>query len=442
MNSPTSDDILELLVLAREPNAPEEVTRRLNERLRNDALAREVVARHLADEASLEMHLGSERVADLIETESSDIADTFLSTRRSLPAPVGRYRWVAALAAILAMVAILSWSQQDPEEEIVQVTGLSGSVQWTGEGGSLVTTLQTGDWLQAGMLESLAADSWAELRFRDGSVVTFFGEATVTISELDQKRLGLRKGGMSASVAPQQNGRPLLVDTPAARLEVLGTQLNVFAKPATTKLAVNEGRVRVIRLADGSHREVTADHQVLASLDVSEPLFVVRRPAFESTWQSSIPEQINYGTYLASDGVQAAPLLWTCEVKEPLMLRVCGLSVSSGDLPPVRLNQDGVIRVKGSLKVAADVYFGLTMHYPDGGFAGKYVAHRKFFSPAGTPPLIDVAIPVNEFTRDKPRFPESPIGLEVVDWWALTINHDAGLVIGDVALTNKEPNQR
>ena len=64
----------------------------------------------------------------------------------------------------------------------------------------------------------------------------------------------------------------MLIHTRTAELEVLGTQLNVEAESATTRLSVNEGRVRLTRLVDGRTAEVTARHQVVATADRTEAL--------------------------------------------------------------------------------------------------------------------------------------------------------------------------
>ena len=53
----------------------------------------------------------------------------------------------------------------------------------------------------------------------------------------------------------------MVIHTPTAKLEVLGTQLNVDSDSTSTVVNVNEGRVRVTRLVDGSVVDVPADPQ-------------------------------------------------------------------------------------------------------------------------------------------------------------------------------------
>ena len=136
------------------------------------------------------------------------------------------------------------------EPEIARITEVNGTLWWTGDGGQVVSDLYVGRSLPGGTLESLSAESWAVWTFRDGSTVTISGPSLVTISEQDQKELHFQEGRLSANVTPQPKGRPMLIHTPTAELEVRGTQLNVDAEPASTVLTVNEGSVRVTRLAE------------------------------------------------------------------------------------------------------------------------------------------------------------------------------------------------
>jgi ferric-dicitrate binding protein FerR (iron transport regulator) len=91
-------------------------------------------------------------------------------------------------------------------------------------------------------LESLSADSWGTLEFRDGSIVTISGRSVLTISERERKELHLRHGRLSVSVARQPADRPMFIYTRTAELEVVGTQFNLDAESSRTSLAVNDAR--------------------------------------------------------------------------------------------------------------------------------------------------------------------------------------------------------
>ena len=134
----------------------------------------------------------------------------------------------------------------------------------------MVNSLNTGDLINGGTLETLAANSWAEIEFFDGSTIWVSGSALLTLSDGEQgKFIHLRRGDLSADVATQPAGKPLRLMTPSAEAEVLGTQFNITAGPDSTRVSVNEGLVSVERLADGSVQEVPANHLVVAALEGS-----------------------------------------------------------------------------------------------------------------------------------------------------------------------------
>ena len=68
------------------------------------------------------------------------------------------------------------------------------------------------------------------------------------------------EGHLAAHVTPQSSGKPMLIHTDAADLEILGTQFNVTADASQTKLIVNQGRVRLKQHTDEQEVEVGAVH--------------------------------------------------------------------------------------------------------------------------------------------------------------------------------------
>ncbi|MBA4388710.1 MAG: hypothetical protein C0404_12065 [Verrucomicrobia bacterium] len=74
------------------------------------------------------------------------------------------------------------------------------------------------------------------------------------------KQIVLEKGKLIASVAKQPEGSPLVVETPNARMTVLGTRLSAKATPGMTRLDVEAGQVRTDRLSDGATTNVPAGH--------------------------------------------------------------------------------------------------------------------------------------------------------------------------------------
>jgi len=351
---------------------------------------------------------------------------------------LARWSWVAVAAAVVVLITGVYLLCPNDELEIVTITEMHGALRWTGDGGRVVRDLGVGSSLRGGTLESLSADSWAVLTFRDGSTVTVSGQSMLTISEDQQKEIHLREGSVSASIAPQPHGQPMLIHTPTARLEVLGTQLNVDAQRTSTTLRVNEGRVRVTRLADGRVADVPADHQVVVSASGLTDFEVGRRPESVRSWQSSLPSGAIYGEWVP-EGVETngtlrtAPMLLDFQTKR-ITLHLAALSVSRGPAPPVVLTPGGKFRIRGQIETAGEVYFGLTTKHVKGGFAGKYVAARKLEVLPQTDDALEIDLRLEEFHPQEKEFADSPIGLELVDWWCFTYNVDAGLSITSVDL--------
>jgi ferric-dicitrate binding protein FerR (iron transport regulator) len=417
--------------------------------LRNDPEARTFL-REIAEQAVTVADM--ERVERSQQRELEARQDWVGNQREALSgikAPRIRFAgwpWAVAAAACVALIASVVLLRPKAELEIVRITELNGAVRWTGSGGQVVPDLYVGSSMPGGTLESLSADSWIGLEFRDGSTVTASGQSVLTISEYRQKELHLHIGSLSASIMAQSDGKPMLIYTPTARLEVLGTQLNVEAGPSSTMLSVNKGRVRVTRLADGSVAEVPADHQVVASVDHRAELKVIRRPRPVAVWQSDLPTDGSYGKWLLEPSdtngtLRTAPLLWGCPEK-PITLYVVALSVSRSRSIPVVLTPGGKLRIHGRIKSTGDVYFGFTTRQIRGGFAGKFLVQRHFEVVQETGESLDIELRLEDFRPQEQeliekfpeKFPDSPIGLELLDWWCCTINEDAGLEITHVEL--------
>ena len=86
---------------------------------------------------------------------------------------------------------------------IASITGLSGSLIWTGDRGQIVRDMKVGRELAGGTIEGVAPNSWFELQFNDGSTVMISGTSMLTFADTGQKTLRLREGTFSANVVPQ-----------------------------------------------------------------------------------------------------------------------------------------------------------------------------------------------------------------------------------------------
>jgi hypothetical protein len=103
--------------------------------------------------------------------------------------------------------------------------------------------------------------SLAQLKFPDATRVELGASSTLREGTIGPtgKRLRLDAGLLSAEVAKQTPGAPLVVTTPQADVVVVGTRFTVSCTPESTRVEVREGRVRVARLSDGASVEVGAE---------------------------------------------------------------------------------------------------------------------------------------------------------------------------------------
>jgi len=346
--------------------------------------------------------------------------------------------WIAlsVLACVLVVSAVVVMARSRPAAPVARLTAVSGPVQWVGDGGQVESDSLVGREVGAGSLESMSVDSWAVLEYPDGTTVTLTGRTTLALVSGTRKEMRLGHGCISVNAVRQPAGQPVLIRTPTALLEVLGTQLNVGSDSSSTQVSVNEGLVRVTRLVDGTATEVPADHQATATVDRFAELRAVRRSQPVSVWRTLFPAGVNYGYWRVSadghGGVQAKPLLLTCAKPNPLLIYVASSAVSGKDASPLVLGRDGRFVVRGRLGSTADVVFGMTLNHPKGGFAGKYLAHRTVTVPANEP--FEWTVGAVELVPTEPAFPRSPVGLEIVECWCLTLHKDHGLVVESMEL--------
>ena len=364
--------------------------------------------------------------------------------------PVRRFQrrqWLVAslgAAAAVAFIAIALLHDSGAVDPVVRVVDYDGPVRWSGDRASADSTIAAGGNLPAGTLETLTPDSWVEVEFFDGTSVSLAGQSLMTIGVVDgRKVLRLREGNLSINAAKQPPGRPLQVLTPSAEAEVLGTQFNVKADEFSARFIVNEGLVRVRRLADGSIEKVGADEVVVAALERGTKFTATPRREFVERWQSELPRDGLRGRWepgdapLNSGGLRAMPHLWRGEPADPvkpILLYSAVFDPSAGRLPPVRLAENSRFVVRGRIDRKGRVHIGFGTNRRRGGFVGKYSVPAGAIVTPDAAGRFAVEIELGAFEPTNARFPESPVGQEI-DWlWVQTVRVDAGLVIESIEL--------
>ena len=346
------------------------------------------------------------------------------------------------LLTSLVIVFLLGFIAFQPPDEtrVATITGLSGSLQWTGDGGVVSHELQVGDHLSGGTIEGLAPDSWFELRFTDGSTVSISGNSMLTFSETDQKHLRLREGNMTAEVTPQPKDRPMLVFTRSAMLEVLGTKFEVEAEPWSTVLNVDSGKVRLKRLSDGEEVHVAAQQRVVSSegsILRTEPI-----PESTSSWTSRIQEsgERMLGRWLPPGPAKLATLHSVpFSLPDDRTIFAIGVGVSEGDSRPVVTNPTSQIRIDGRMRPSKSLFIGVTLRHRNGDFAGRFqtILPAAEFS-IDEPFHVDVSL--SNFKLDpslngvKNTLPARPFDLVVESIWCHSLYDRAGLRVTSIEL--------
>jgi ferric-dicitrate binding protein FerR (iron transport regulator) len=165
--------------------------------------------------------------------------------------------WIASAAACLALSWWLPWSPSSPPLRVEHCTG--GMMQRAGNASQLAegAALQIADLVEA-------ADGKIVLARADGSLITLAPGAALAVDNHDRMRLV--RGSLRADVAHQDPRSPLQFAAADAEATVIGTRLALWTDATSTRLEVQEGRVRFGRADQGSSTDVVAGEYAEAAI--------------------------------------------------------------------------------------------------------------------------------------------------------------------------------
>ena len=338
------------------------------QRLREDTALRQ----HLRDIAEQAVAFG-----DLSRRETdTPVCSPNRPDKRAELARQAKPIWLTSLAlsASIAVLAASAWlffaSKPDAVLTLVESTG---TVAWS-DG----TVIASGETLPAGTLETVGEASSALLRFDDGSLITLHGDAELSFSSEHQKVLSLTRGTLSAEVRPQPAGRPMLIRTPSAVAEVVGTAFDLSARSEDTLLKVDEGLVKLKRLADGSEIDVPAHRSAVASLDTGAALDTASTPGPLTAWRFDFTTQTpprDWRGYSKNGTMHASPYV-AKKMPDGRIVTHHGISIRTAMLEqPVRLvaTERSVIRYRLRCEQAYTLQLMLLTHKTNGEFGGNFL---------------------------------------------------------------------
>lgn len=173
------------------------------------------------------------------------------------PAPTRRlvFRPALALAAsVLAVAGVFIYlSMRAPGGPEAVVASVSGVAEAGG------TRLQAGDRLPVGTLVMTEPGARLVVSYVREDTRVEFSEGSrfaVKLSATGGKELDLQAGRLTAAIAPQPKGCPMLFGTPFGTAFVLSTRLGLSVNPDMARLDVEKGRVRLVRAEDGEMTEI------------------------------------------------------------------------------------------------------------------------------------------------------------------------------------------
>ena len=407
----------------------EEVTE-LNSLLKEDAEAREFL--YSISEQSV-MLAGMERSESLSKKE--DITE--------VPNP-GKVKIIYALAALLAIAfTVLLFQNGNQNEMIVRVTLVTGSFKWISEDGVIYGNLDVGTELPSGSIEATSDQSSIKLAFQDQTKVTLYGQFSASLSEVRQKKLNLYKGFMSADVNPQPKGKPFLISTPTAQMEVLGTKLNIDSSANNTFLSVSEGAVKLTRKVDAQDVKVKANEAAVASDQASQDLVIkeIQKPIHN--WQSDFantPTESLIGQLIYIDGqaaVKSAPKQFFHKGKQrKAMIHRIGQKMQWRTTAPLILKENSKIIIKGRMDKPERIDLFFLTKEPKGDFAGNF--YKQIIPDIDEAGNFEIQTSIKGFNKLQPWSQKHIDGLQIYVFQMYTIEVDPNMIAYSMEILTPE----
>ena len=241
-----------------------------------------------------------DEVAALADSANSGAVDG--QRRRRLPIhgrPIARplnpwYRAAAVMLPIsglaaLILVAVLAGPGAQSAQPLAALATVKPGVTVLRAGATL--SAEAGLMLLPGDQLRVPKGAGAVVRYPDRTLIEIGASTSVAFPSGGEvasslgKRVNVSWGTVSADVAKQPIGHPMVFLTPAAQAIVLGTRLSLAVDAASTRLEVDEGRVAFARNSDQSRVEVGAGQFALATpsgdFAVRPVVAAVRQPVGE-----------------------------------------------------------------------------------------------------------------------------------------------------------------
>jgi ferric-dicitrate binding protein FerR (iron transport regulator) len=411
----------------------------LSERLRTDESCRQRFMEFCTRGMLVREIFDPERQADLRR-------ETAVSRRPERP--TARWRWrrlvgLALAASLLVGVMIGWWFFKPPGPRTIgALERLSGEVRILAVGGE-VRSAESGTPIHSGdTVRASGERDQAVFAFTDGTKITLIGDTSVTLSDGGQKSVVVHHGNLAVLARPQPRELPLVLATPTARIQVVGTQFLLEARRDHTDLSVIEGRVRVTRVDDNQSVEVSEGKRLLTR-DRAD--FVVQDiPKPQERWdldfEDGLPTGMSRGQFV-KDGLPPGSQGAVAAVRVDLGKYGINYEIAtpeSWSRGLFAVHDDSHLHFTYKMERPDWLNVFIIVREPNGPFAGNYLFNKPVFRrPAGQ--WQTITIPLTEFKKAGSTKGEA-LSTHLIPFLVLlSSDNDRGLVIDRIWATRGGP---
>ncbi|MBL8799006.1 MAG: FecR domain-containing protein [Planctomycetia bacterium] len=246
-------------------------------------------------------------------------------------------RWLLVAAVLLLAVAVAFWLIRPTASPVVaRVERVAGEVYIVS--GQTTQPAQAGGAVRSGQgLRTVGEESGAVLVYADDTRLEIGPDSTLgeltdgTRSGTAGKRVVLLDGALSADVAKQADGQPLVLMTPHARVVLQDTRLSLVNSQEATRVDLEKGSAQLTRRSDGESVALSPGTFSIAR-SLTESLASLPMPTQFSRPRDSLPASLQRiwaltfapdGRLLVTGGSQGQVRLWQVEAgadQEPVAL--------------------------------------------------------------------------------------------------------------------------
>ncbi len=372
----------------------------------------------------------------------------------------GRREWIPALIAGIAatcLVVLLGWgllarSAVGSLGHVATIESVQGIVSLRDGSKERFLAADSHTQMRSGMLLLDGESAAVQARLFDGSLLSIIGPAQVSLESSTTRRcIKLRNGTLTAEVRPQRRSNPLIIETPTAVVEVLGTVLSVTAGPDRTDVEVDSGKVRLERLADGATTEIASQHQCVATFNTSESLRSFPSRTESPNWRRSfveVPPEKWKGDWIPATrerpgAMRAVPCVMGRQRNDASSTLApiihYGVTVRPTDTVDLgRVTENTRLRFTLFVSESTRLQMMMGLKKSDGRFGGNFELRMDSddgeLLPSG---LRRFNIPLSNFTPLMPKHPRPEVGDQPYLLLITTLTNNVGMELSEIELVSQ-----